>query len=280
MVAVCLRGDYSSSAIVFLKPSNRYRSTCSCHGFGTNARASGELHLAPDGHCDGVTSTNRGSTRTSCGVHPGRANVSDCTCDSDRDWRRHEQGRHSRRVATASGWLHRDERRCHIRGGSRLVWLAGYLVKFQIQDVLKLTVRGFDIPRTAEELSTLDSQIRLRFPFSVPGSLNAYINVFMTTDTLWTSQLFKDMTTLPTVFDARLPAFRSVLPKLQSREEVYLEDETSFECWLYVNTWDSHHGDVLDHSVAQVVRHGGRAMQRSPQFSPARRGRGRVHVVG
>ena len=49
--------------------------------------------------------------------------------------------------------------------------LAGYLVKPQIQDVLKLTVRELDIPRTAEELSTLDSQIRLKFPFSVPSSL-------------------------------------------------------------------------------------------------------------
>ena len=39
------------------------------------------------------------------------------------------------------------------------VWrgLAGYLVKFQIQDVLKLTVRELDILRTAEELSTLNS---------------------------------------------------------------------------------------------------------------------------
>ena len=66
--------------------------------------------------------------------------------------------------------------------------LAGYLVKSQIQDVLKLTVRELDIPRTAEELSTLDSQIRLKFPFSVSDSLvlpetfsidslNAYINV-------------------------------------------------------------------------------------------------------
>ena len=73
--------------------------------------------------------------------------------------------------------------------------LAGYLVKFQIQDVLKLTVRELDIPRTAEELSTLDSQIQLKFPFSLRGSLvlpeafsidslNAYINVLMTTDTL------------------------------------------------------------------------------------------------
>ena len=81
-------------------------------------------------------------------------------------------------------------------------WLAGYLVKFQIQDVLKLTVRELDILRIVEELSTLNSQIRLKFPFSVPGilvlpdtflidSLNAYI----------------DMTTLPTVFEARLPAF-------------------------------------------------------------------------
>ena len=38
-------------------------------------------------------------------------------------------------------------RRCHIRGGSRLAWLLGYLVKFQIPDVLKLTVRELDILR-------------------------------------------------------------------------------------------------------------------------------------
>ena len=73
--------------------------------------------------------------------------------------------------------------------------IAGYLVKFQIQDVLKLTVRQLDIPRTAEELSALDSQIRLKFPFSVPDSLvfpdtfsidslTAYINVLMTMNTL------------------------------------------------------------------------------------------------
>ena len=42
---------------------------------------------------------------------------------------------------------------------------------FQIQDVLKLTVRELDIPRSAEVLLTLDSQIRRKFPFSVPGSL-------------------------------------------------------------------------------------------------------------
>ena len=98
-----------------------------------------------------------------------------------------------------------------------------------------LTVRELDTPRTTEELSTLNSQIRPMFPFSVPGSLvlpetflidrlNAYINVFMATDTLRTSQLFedldainckdcfevkwlKDMTTLPTVYEARLLAF-------------------------------------------------------------------------
>ena len=80
----------TTSAVVFLKPSNRQRSTCSCHGFDTSARASGELYLAPDGHRGGVTGINHGSTRSSCGVHPGRAHVSDCTCDSDRDWRRHE----------------------------------------------------------------------------------------------------------------------------------------------------------------------------------------------
>ena len=47
--------------------------------------------------------------------------------------------------------------------------LAGYLVKFQTQDVLKLTVRELDILRTMDELSTLNSQIRRKFPFSVPG---------------------------------------------------------------------------------------------------------------
>ena len=97
--------------------------------------------------------------------------------------------------------------------------------------MLKLTVRGLDILRTVEELSTLNSQIRLKFSFNGPGSLvlhetlssdsiNAHINVFMTTDTLRTSQMFehfdtinfkdcfevnrvKDMTTLPTVLEAR-----------------------------------------------------------------------------
>ena len=70
--------------------------------------------------------------------------------------------------------------------------LADFLVKFQTQGVLKLTVRELDI-RTAEEFSTLDLKTRLKFPFrSQEGlvlleifsidSLNAYINVFMTTD--------------------------------------------------------------------------------------------------
>ena len=61
-------------------------------------------------------------------------------------------------------------------------------------------MRELDTPRTTEELSTLNSQIRLMFPFSVPSSLelpetflidclNAYINVFVATDTLQTSQV-------------------------------------------------------------------------------------------
>ena len=41
-------------------------------------------------------------------------------------------------------------RRCHIRGGSRLAWPDTYLVKFEIPDVLKLTVRVLDILRTVE----------------------------------------------------------------------------------------------------------------------------------
>ena len=133
----------------------------------------------------------------------------------------------------------RDERRCHVRGRSRKVWLAAYLVKFQIQDVLKLTVRELDIPRSAKELSTLDLAESTEVPIQ---RANAYINVLMTTDTLWISQLFKDMTTLPpTVFEARLPAFWSVPPKVQNRQEVYLEDEMPFECWLYVNSWQHPH---------------------------------------
>ena len=104
------------------------------------------------------------------------------------------------------------------------------------------------IANVAKDLSvTLDLQIRLKFPFSVPGilvlpetflidSLNAYINVFMTTNTMRTFQLFKDfaainfkdcfevnwpndMTTLASVFEVRLSAFRSVPPKLQPRED-------------------------------------------------------------
>ena len=113
--------------------------------------------------------------------------------------------------------------------------LADYLVKFR---------RELDILRTLEEFSSLNSQIRLKFPFSAPDSLvlpetfwidslSAYANVFMTTDTLQICQLFKDMITLPMVFEARLPVFRPVPPKLQSREEVYLRDalRSDFELW-------------------------------------------------
>ena len=57
-----------------------------------------------------------------------------------------------------------------------------------------------------------------------------YISVFMTTDTLRTFQLFNDTTILPTVFEAKLLALWPVPPKLQSREEVKIEDETLFEC--------------------------------------------------
>ena len=85
-------------------------------------------------------------------------------------------------------------------------------------------------------------------------SLNGYSNAFMTTDTLRTFQMFedfdiidfkdcfevnqvKDMTALPTMFETRLLALWAVPSKLQGREEIYLEDETPFECWLYVNSW-------------------------------------------
>ena len=119
--------------------------------------------------------------------------------------------------------------------------LADHLVRFQTQDVLKLTVRRARHSNGGGILD-LNSQIQLRFPFSMRGilvlpetfsidSLNACVNVFMATNTLRTSQLFKDfainnfkdcfevkwlmgMITLPTVFEARLRAFWSVPPKL------------------------------------------------------------------
>ena len=140
-------------------------------------------------------------------------------------------------------------RRCHIRGGSRLACLVPFLVKFQIQDVLKFTVRELDILRTVEELSTLNSQIRRKFPFSVPGilvfpetstvdSLNACIRVSVTTDTLRTFQLFedfatinykdffevkwsKDMTTLHTVSETRLPNFVDELHTFRNYRATY-----------------------------------------------------------
>ena len=89
---------------------------------------------------------------------------------------------------------------------------------------LKLTVQELDIPRTAEELSTLNLQIRLKFLFSVPG-----IRVLTETLSIDSLNTYIDMTTWPTVFEARLPAFWSVPSKLQARKEVYLEDETSKE---------------------------------------------------
>ena len=70
------RGGSCSSAVVFLVLSNRQRSTCSCPGCGTSgnsrtvrdlcARASGELHLAPDPQFTIVLSLS--STVLGCGL--------------------------------------------------------------------------------------------------------------------------------------------------------------------------------------------------------------------
>ena len=60
----------------------------------------------------------------------------------------------------------------------------------------KLIVRELDIPRTAEELSTLNLQIRLKFPFSVSG--NCMLPETFSIDSLNT---YIDMTTWPTVFE-------------------------------------------------------------------------------
>ena len=99
--------------------------------------------------------------------------------------------------------------------------------------------------------------------------LNACINVFMTTDTLRTFQMFedfdtinskdcfevnrvKDMTALPTVFEARLSAFWFVPPRI-SREELYLEGETPFECWLCVTSWQHPHQNRVADTVAKSM---------------------------
>ena len=83
-------------------------------------------------------------------------------------------------------------------------------------------------------------------------SLSAYTNVSMTTDTLRTSQLFKN---LPTVFEVRMPTLWPVPPR-SSPEEVFLEDETPYEC-LHVNSWHSHENrtffqPIIDVSTAPV----------------------------
>ena len=79
-------------------------------------------------------------------------------------------------------------------------------------------------------------------------SLIAYTNVSMTTDTLRTSQLFKD---LPTVSETRLLAFWPVPPKCQSREEVHLGDGTPYEC-LHVNSWHSHQNRTFFQPIVDV----------------------------
>ena len=61
---------------------------------------------------------------------------------------------------------------------------------------LKLTVRELDILRTAEELSTLNLQIRLKFPFSVTD-----ICVLPETFSIDSLNIYIDMTTWPTVFE-------------------------------------------------------------------------------
>ena len=110
---------------------------------------------------------------------------------------------------------------------------AGYLIEFQFQDMLKLIARELDIPRAAEELSTLNSQSRLRFPFSEPGirvlpetfqlhedfATNNYEDCF---EIKWS----KDMTTLPTVSETGLLTFWRVAPKRQSQERL----PTRFTC--------------------------------------------------
>ena len=110
--------------------------------------------------------------------------------------------------------------------------LPGYSVQFQIQDTLKLTVRELDIPRTAEEFSTLDTQIRQKFPLSVSGilmlpetfsidSLNDCISVFMTTDTL-----------RPPSINAGFSADGPCMHLMLGTQYAYLYDqeETLFEC--------------------------------------------------
>ena len=113
--------------------------------------------------------------------------------------------------------------------------------------VLKLTVRELDIPRTDEELSTLDLQIRLKFPFSVPGnlvlpetfsidSLNAYINVFMTTDTLRAFQLFEDFATINNRTKGH---YVEGVEFIDSVLDVVRKETTGFDCLQCFQLWHS-----------------------------------------
>ena len=67
----------------------------------------------------------------------------------------------------------------------------------------------------------LNSQFRMKFPFSVPDSFVLYetfsidnINVFMTTNTMRTSQLFENFATinLKDCFEVKWPKDMNILP--------------------------------------------------------------------
>ena len=142
--------------------------------------------------------------------------------------------------------------------------------------------------------STLDTQIRQRFPLSVPrslvlpetfwiDSLIEYISVFITMDTLVSpvpgslafpeifkidslnefTNVFMTTDTLHTpLSEARRPAFGPVPPKLQSREEVYLADETPSELFyhglfmdhLSLRTRDPHNAAPMLMDASSIVR--------------------------
>ena len=64
------------------------------------------------------------------------------------------------------------------------------------------------------------------------------------------------------MFEARLPAFWSVSPSF-SREEVSLEDETPFKCWLYVDM----NRDGIPYVLQQPQEARGLVKQCKPQTS-------------
>jgi ubiquinone/menaquinone biosynthesis C-methylase UbiE len=143
--------------------------------------------------------------------------------------------------------------------------MAGYLVEFTLSDVEAGTTRIARFERTWEEFKHLDALARSKgwFGPKVPplpsapevGPLDEYLRSFVASPSLNPSQYlddfaainykdcfelkwFKDALSLPYIFTTRQPSFWPSPPNI-TRETVQA-DETPFECWLYIMSWQSH----------------------------------------